>query len=733
MSGELKVRQFAFQSIKTKIALAAGLCLLTGIVLLSGWSLYSAQSTAALVEDSTASVLNKEAEQYLAVLSAEQASMLRLEFQTALDAARNAASIFGVLASPTAGLPVDTRRTEINNILQAILKREPLLNGTYTAWEPDALDGQDASFRDRRETGTDQTGRFIPYWNRDKSGHIAMQPLVEYDSRALHPNGVMKGGWYIGPMETGRESVLDPLPYVVQGRNIYLATLSVPIVIDGKFRGVAGADFDLDFVQKLATDAKGRLFGGKGDVTIISYMGLVVASSAHPDMIGKSYQLLSPDWQSDLQTIQKGVSRVSLETGHDVMRAFGPVKLGNTERPWTVLVEVPRAVALAEAADLGQQMSHQAVNSAITLVICGLIIACLGVGTMWLIAGGIARPIAACVRFAQGIARGDLDQSISVSQQDETGLLAAALTQMQANLLSAREQEKQTMAEAELARKAAMQTIASEIESSVKEVADSVGAVSRQMNETADGMTKTARQTSRLAEDVNTAAHDASNNVQTVASAAEELSASIQEITTQVSRSAKITEEAVQVAEEADRQVANTTATAQRIGGVIQLIQDIAGQTNLLALNATIEAARAGEAGKGFAVVASEVKSLAAQTAKATEEISVQVTEMQRVTQDTAGMIRTFGQVIRQVDEIATTIASAIEEQQATTRDIAANVQQAALGTSTVTDSIGKVSAGAAEVGSSADDVLEIAGRLSKEAGELNTVITNIVRRLRAA
>ena len=285
-------------------------------------------------------------------------------------------------------------------------------------------------------------------------------------------------------------------------------------------------------------------------------------------------------------------------------------------------MQVPKAVALAQAADLGQQMSHQAVNSAITLMICGLVIACVGVGTMWLIAGSIARPIAACVRFAQGIARGDLGQSIAVSQQDETGLLAAALEQMQTNLLAAQEQEKQTVAEADVARKTAMQAIASEIEFSVKGVADSVGAVSHQMNETADGMTKTARETSHLAEDVNTAANEASSNVQTVASAAEELSASIQEITNQVSRSAKITEEAVHVAEEADRQVANTTATAQRIGNIISLIQDIAGQTNLLALNATIEAARAGEAGKGFAVVASEVKSLATQTAKATEEIS---------------------------------------------------------------------------------------------------------------
>ncbi len=312
----------SFKSVKTKIATLSGLCVLCTVVLLTGWSLVSARNTEAFVTTASDQLLDKSARDYLTEVAGLQASALRLEFRTALDIARDQASAFAVLAGGAAATPPDARRVQINEILAANLNREPRLNGTYTAWEPNALDGQDAALKGRRETGTDDTGRFLPYWNRDKTGHVAMQTLVEYDSRELHPNGVMKGGWYIGPQETGRESVLDPLPYVVQGKQVWLATLSVPIVIDGRFRGVAGADFDLDFVQQLATDVAGRIFGGKDSVTIISNMGLVVASSAHPDLIGKSYQGQSADWTADLATVKAGRATVDLDQGHGTLRAF---------------------------------------------------------------------------------------------------------------------------------------------------------------------------------------------------------------------------------------------------------------------------------------------------------------------------------------------------------------------------------------------------------------------------
>ncbi len=722
-----------FKSLKTKIATLSGLCVLGSSVLLTGWSLLSANSTQRFVAASSEQLLNKTARDYLAEAAGVQANAIRIEFDTALEIARNQASAFAVIAGGDASTPSERRRAQINAILAANLSREPRLNGTYTAWEPNALDGQDAAYKDKRETGTDGTGRFIPYWNRGTGGRIAMQPLVEYDSRDLHPNGVMKGGWYIGPQETGRESVLDPLPYIVQGKHVWLATLSVPIIVDRRFRGVAGADFDLDFVQQLAVTAANKMFGSKDSVTIISNMGLVVASSAHPELIGKSYADQSPDWTADLRTVKDGRAAVDLDRKTDMLRAFSPIALGLTEKPWSVLVEVPQQAALAEATALSLRLGERNASAATWEVVAGLLIALVGAGAMWLLAGGITRPIVACAGFAQGIAQGKMDQTLHLDQQDEIGDLAGALGRMQQDLVAARAQREQHQAEAAVERQKAMHAIAADIESSIKAVAHNVEAAAQQMDSSAKSMTASAEETGRQAEAVSRASEQASGNVQTVASASEQLAASVREISAQVVRSTEITSEAVRAAEDANKQVSGTTATAERIGSVVQLIQSIAAQTNLLALNATIEAARAGDAGKGFAVVASEVKSLANQTAKATEEIAAQVTEMQRVTQETAGAIRGVGAVISQINEIATTIASAVEEQGATTNEIARNVQEAAAGTQTVTTSIAAVSGAAAGVGRTAGEVLTVAGQLTRDAAELGSVIENVLHRLRAA
>jgi methyl-accepting chemotaxis protein len=247
-----------FTSVRTKIATLSGLCLFGTALMLSGWNLVTGWHTSAFVQQRTESLLSSNAEHLLASVAAEQAGVIRTEFRSAMDVARDLSSTFATLAAPDSSLAPALRRSQLNRILDATLRRAPTLNGTYTAWEPNALDGGDAAIKGKRETGTDETGRFIPYWNRDKSGHVEMQPLVEYNSRELHPNGVMKGGWYIGPRETGKESVLDPLPYVVQGKNVLLATISVPIMVDGTFRGVAGADFDLDFVRQSEPAAMSR-------------------------------------------------------------------------------------------------------------------------------------------------------------------------------------------------------------------------------------------------------------------------------------------------------------------------------------------------------------------------------------------------------------------------------------------------------------------------------------------
>ena len=229
------------------------------------------------------------------------------------------------------------------------------------------------------------------------------------------------------------------------------------------------------------------------------------------------------------------------------------------------------------------------------------------------------------------------------------------------------------------------------------------------------------------------ASEQASANVGAVASSAEEMSASVTEISRQVHDSSRIAGDAVKQAERTDARINELLKAAGRIGDVVKLITAIAEQTNLLALNATIEAARAGESGRGFAVVASEVKALAAQTAKATEEIGSQIAGMQAATQDSVGAIKEIGATIGHISDIAATIVATVEQQGAATAEIARNVSEAAKGTAEVAEKITQVNQGASATGSASTQVLASARSLSRESGNLKNEVDNFLNTVRAA
>jgi methyl-accepting chemotaxis protein len=361
----------------------------------------------------------------------------------------------------------------------------------------------------------------------------------------------------------------------------------------------------------------------------------------------------------------------------------------------------------------------------------------LGIILAALISRSIAGPVVAITGCMQRLADGDLSVALPAGgRRDEVGKMALAVSVFRDNAQRIQALEQERMRETEqlaATRRAEMVSLADGFEAKVGEMANQLATEAGQLRGTAETMAATAAQTRQQAETVNAAADGASAGVQTVAAAAEELSASIGEISRQVAQSARISDQAVADARRTDETVRALADGAKRIGDVVGLISSIAGQTNLLALNATIEAARAGDAGKGFAVVASEVKSLAAQTAKATEEIGTQIHQIQNSTQEAVQAIRAITTVIEEVSAIATSIASAVEEQGASTAEIARNVGQTARSTQEVSATISEVSRAAEQTGTTAGEVLKAAGQLAGQAGSLSGAVKQFVATVRAA
>ncbi|MCF5029222.1 HAMP domain-containing protein [Pseudomonas syringae] len=673
------------KSLQARICITAGLCLFVSSASLVAYGLFTSRTNEQYVSDEVAVLIEHSTVREIQNLAESRANAIQAKLQNALEAARTMASTFA--ASKASQSPLMLGREQINSVLLSVLKDNPEFNGTYSCWEQDALDGKDLISRDAQDGSNPLTGRFTPYWTRSPDGRIAVQPLVEYDSQDSHPNGVPKGGWYQGPKSTLKESVLDPIPYVVQGNKVWLATLSVPIVANGTFYGVVGADFDIAFIQKLSEQMSTELYGGKGSVTILSNQGLVVADSQRAELIGQPMKTLFADsWEKVLSDIQGGRSESLLNQKTQTFEVLMPIQLGRTGKPWAVFIRLPKAVVMSQAITLEHELQARSVNNSIWQVSVGLTILLLALTALWFAAAKIVGPIREAAALAANISLGDFSRRLVQRSEDEVGQLSFALNDM-SDSLQRQVKVAERISEGDLDLDVRLSSPNDTLGKSLEKMVSNLNNLISEVQVSATQITGSSEQVTDLSQSLSDGAANSASSITEISAVMTQMAAQTSDNAVNAKKADEQSQASRADAGESDKLMTELISamteidnSGKDITAIITTIDNIAAQTNLLALNAAIEAARAGELGRGFAVVADEVRSLAARSAEAAKQTATLIADSSTKTQRGMIIAGRTAESLKNIVSGTSAVSSLVSLIYQASSEQASGLQQASLG-----------------------------------------------------
>ncbi|QBR33489.1 methyl-accepting chemotaxis protein [Pseudomonas sp. S150] len=679
-------------SIRLKIVLLSGLCLLGVVALIVGMNIYQTNQNDELVSNSSNQLLTASVQNLLQAKAAEQAVRVQKTFGESLTVITALADQIKDMRALAAKRSLDAGalREELNQSLKTAFERNDKVLGIWLAFEPNGLDGKDSEFVNDAARQSNEAGRFATYWSR-AAGSALNTIMVEEDmtKTTLSVSGTPYNSWYTCPRDNKRTCLLDPYADTVGGKEMLMTTISVPLIVDGKAIGVVGVDIALDALQAAAVDSQRNLFNNAGHMLIVSGSGVLAADSSDATKVGKKISdTLGADGKDLLQLVSSGTPKI-LEQG-ELIRAVYPVDPIGNSRAWGVVIDLPKQVLLADSVKLQAVLDDAQETGVLTALLVAVVAGLVGLLLIWLTASGVTRPINSVAEMLKNIAsgEGDLTQRLNYSKKDELGELVNWFNRFLDKLQPTIAQIKQSITEA-------------------RGTADQSSEIARQTSEGMQVQFREIDQVATASNEMSATAHDVANSASNAANAAKGADQSARDGMSIIERS---TRDINQLADEVSKAVTEVEALAvnsEQIGSVLEVIRSIAEQTNLLALNAAIEAARAGESGRGFAVVADEVRNLAKRTQDSVEEIRIVIERIQTGTRgvvatmhssqtqahNNAGQIRQAVDALGKISDAVTVIsdmnlqiASAAEQQSAVAEEVNRNVSAIRTVTETLTE-----------------------------------------------